>query len=352
MVNATLISRRALPLTFPVRRTPAAIRSIVPGPHRRSSSTSAAPSRACSHGRPSACTRPSRRSTAGATATILHQATDSPPRTGAAPVTTSAERPSPSESAPHRPGQRRHRDGHHHRACLAPQTDVLDTATRHDQRQGVRRHRRLLEKIGFRHRIFYRSLHPFPPRHAAQATPNTITTPRSSPNVTAVHRARADTERLISLALGLGWLVNGQAGVGSQGLPVRAAWMASMARRPWLVAPRHRQRRCRTRHTAASRGRIPTYTPGSRRRRAGDGRGGALDPQQQRHRQSHRRHPHGRQVSNADPLLRIQHQYHRTHDNRQQQTARHGHPDLLPLTCTLLPDAQNEDGGVIPGEHE
>ena len=50
MVNATLISRRAraLPaaLIFPVGRTSTAIRSIVPGPHNRSNSCSAAPSRA------------------------------------------------------------------------------------------------------------------------------------------------------------------------------------------------------------------------------------------------------------------------------------------------------------------
>ena len=50
MVNATLISRRAravaTALIFPVGQTPAAIRSIVPGPQRRSNSCSAAPSRA------------------------------------------------------------------------------------------------------------------------------------------------------------------------------------------------------------------------------------------------------------------------------------------------------------------
>jgi hypothetical protein len=49
MVNATLISRRAravaTALIFPVGHTPAAIRSIVPGPHSRSNSCSAAPSR-------------------------------------------------------------------------------------------------------------------------------------------------------------------------------------------------------------------------------------------------------------------------------------------------------------------
>ncbi len=46
IVAATLISRRATALIFPVGPTPAAIRSIVPGPRRRSSSCSAAPSRA------------------------------------------------------------------------------------------------------------------------------------------------------------------------------------------------------------------------------------------------------------------------------------------------------------------
>lgn len=46
IVAATLISRRATALIFPVGRTAAAIRSIVPGPQRRSSSCSAAPSRA------------------------------------------------------------------------------------------------------------------------------------------------------------------------------------------------------------------------------------------------------------------------------------------------------------------
>ena len=47
MVNATLISRRATALIFfPVGRTPAAIRSIVPGPARRSNSCSTTPSRA------------------------------------------------------------------------------------------------------------------------------------------------------------------------------------------------------------------------------------------------------------------------------------------------------------------
>jgi hypothetical protein len=45
-VNATLISRRATALIFPVGRTPAAIRSIVPGPQRRSNSCSTTPSRA------------------------------------------------------------------------------------------------------------------------------------------------------------------------------------------------------------------------------------------------------------------------------------------------------------------
>ncbi|MGH3614308.1 MAG: hypothetical protein ACRDRK_17310 [Pseudonocardia sp.] len=46
IVAATLISRRATALTFPVGPTPAAIGSIVPGPQRRSSPCSATPSRA------------------------------------------------------------------------------------------------------------------------------------------------------------------------------------------------------------------------------------------------------------------------------------------------------------------
>ena len=46
IVHATLISRRATALIFPVGQTPAAIRSIVPGPQRRSNSCSATPSRA------------------------------------------------------------------------------------------------------------------------------------------------------------------------------------------------------------------------------------------------------------------------------------------------------------------
>lgn len=99
IVAATLIARRARALIFPAGRTAAAIRSITPTPQRRSSSRSATPSRACSHGRPAACTRPSRRSWAGATTTTLHQATGSPAAIFSAPATTSAERPSPPELA-------------------------------------------------------------------------------------------------------------------------------------------------------------------------------------------------------------------------------------------------------------
>ena len=69
----------------------AATRSIVPGPQRRSNSCSTAPSRACSAGLPWAWTRPSRRTTAGATATILHQATRSPVLIGPAPASTNAD---------------------------------------------------------------------------------------------------------------------------------------------------------------------------------------------------------------------------------------------------------------------
>jgi hypothetical protein len=99
ITNATLISRRRRALTFPVGRTRAATRSIVPGPQRRSNSCSAAPSRACSAGLPWAWTRPSRRTRAGVIATILHQATRSPVLIGPAPATTDADRSSPSEPA-------------------------------------------------------------------------------------------------------------------------------------------------------------------------------------------------------------------------------------------------------------
>jgi hypothetical protein len=102
MVKAMLISRRAFALIFPVRRTPAATRSIASGPHAASSSTSPAPNRAWSHGRPSAWTRPSRRTVAGATTTTLQKATTSPDWIFPAASTTIADRPSVSE--PSRPG--------------------------------------------------------------------------------------------------------------------------------------------------------------------------------------------------------------------------------------------------------
>jgi len=46
IVNATLIWRCLVAVTFPPRRTPAATRSIVPGPQRRSNSASTPPNRA------------------------------------------------------------------------------------------------------------------------------------------------------------------------------------------------------------------------------------------------------------------------------------------------------------------
>src|ERR1019366_2492701 len=62
-------------------------------PAKASSLSSASPRRAGSAGCPAACTRPSRRTTAGAMATGLQNTTRSPPRIFPAPAAVSAEPP-------------------------------------------------------------------------------------------------------------------------------------------------------------------------------------------------------------------------------------------------------------------
>jgi hypothetical protein len=95
---AIVIDRRAVPLTFPRGTTCAATSSITPGrPVMASSCCSMTPSRAWSAGCPPAWTRPSRRTTAGATATGLRNTTISPARIFPAPSAVSAVR-SPSRS--------------------------------------------------------------------------------------------------------------------------------------------------------------------------------------------------------------------------------------------------------------
>ncbi len=74
-----------------------AIPSMRPGPACCPSHSSSGPSVACSHGLPCACTRPSLRTRAGATAPTFRKTTWSPDRIRSVPAMTSADRsPSPS----------------------------------------------------------------------------------------------------------------------------------------------------------------------------------------------------------------------------------------------------------------
>ena len=80
----------------------------------------------------------------------------------------------PARARPHRPDQRRHRDGHHHRpgSRLIPTGD-LHPGDRGPGRDRVERHAEAPgEKIGFRHRVFYREPPPIPgtPRRARPIT--------------------------------------------------------------------------------------------------------------------------------------------------------------------------------------
>ena len=105
IMNAAVSSRSRSPFTNSGRSTARpAMPSITPGPAFASSHSSSGPSVACPHGLPCACTRPSPRTCAGATATTFKNTAGSPVRIFPVPPMTSADRSPAASGAPFRNG--------------------------------------------------------------------------------------------------------------------------------------------------------------------------------------------------------------------------------------------------------